>query len=596
MSEKTYQRDTKGEDYKGHQKDSNISREVNELMKHGADDHQAWAKLKSKFGNNQDMVNAVFDAFKDKLKYLTKKARKFKDAMFAKYPTLSVPELLKKAKKFVQKKHLSDEEFQMFFRMVVSDKASHLYYSLPNTSIAKTLGYDAVYAATSELNVKPEEQNIVEEIKRMHAETRPLHAQVVLQCLAYKDCSAEALTGSYDRLKHNAFSYVHPVLAALFFPKFNLIDEQMLMSNIGYIVKCKSERSPILTKPDYELYWSLISDPNENVCNDGHTAIVDLKNRYELQTRVWDSVLQLRQGKYYSDVQAINRFLLAIDNCKNNVYDAPDLTYVKDEGTILRKLLSAFSIRPTIISMNRLFGLIPGSSFGLGASPYDVSGISQITTVPMVTLRLPVNIAGTGRAVSLEEALTQPQWFVENKMIVPKTMQLVHSRDILVFYVGRRFQTINITRLNTPYNFNTLPMTVAGWESLNDYNVNYENVMTILGDVFALRSVVFVERSATKKNLIIGNSAGIVSEANIQDGYAENTYFLYDPQSASDMFRDNGAYVKNGPITVIPHVQPLNMASNVESFEQRARTRGTIFIYQKKGNNGQQNPLFGSFN
>ena len=157
---------------------------------------------------------------------------------------------------------------------------------------------------------------------------------------------------------------------------------------------------------------------------------------------------------------------------------------------------------------------------------------------------------------------------------------------------------MNIARLAVPYNFTNLPMTVTGWESLNEHPVSAPPIIDIMNDRYRLRSVVLVEKATSNegKSIIVGSSAMIISPVDDSADRYEETYFLYDPQSASDMFRDNGAYVKNGPITVIPHVQPLNMASNVESFEQRARTRGTIFIYQKKGNNGQQNPLFGSFN
>ena len=43
------------------------------------------------------------------------------------------------------------------------------------------------------------------------------------------------------------------------------LERQTIIGNIGHIVKCKHERRPVSYLPDYELYWSLITDPNETV-------------------------------------------------------------------------------------------------------------------------------------------------------------------------------------------------------------------------------------------------------------------------------------------------------------------------------------------
>jgi hypothetical protein len=403
---------------------------------------------------------------------------------------------------------------------------------------------------------------------------------VVLQSLTYRDCAPEAITGGTEVRANNTnwYSYVHPIIAALFFPKIGLLDEHMLIANMGHIVKCKYEGKPLVTKPDFELYWDLITDPNERVCHHS-SSIRDLSNRFLLQTKLWDAVFCLRQGKFYND--RLNDFMLTIDNCKNNIYDAPDFTYVKDEGTMLRRLLSAFSIRPTIVTTSRLYGLL-GQQYG-NSGALSAAGITEVTTVPMVNLRLPIHISNTRSvAVSLEDALTQPQWYIENKTIVPKSQSIMHSRDVLFFYVGRRFQTVNLTRFNAPYNFNSLPMTIAGWEAVNDRVVNFETTMTLLHDTYELRSVVMVERSRAYRNLIIGSTAAIRIPRNIHDNVYDETTLLYDPQGASEMFlaTDGASYKRNQAVTVIPAETPF-APSNVESFYKRASTRGTIFMYQK---------------
>jgi hypothetical protein len=246
----------------------------------------------------------------------------------------------------------------------------------------------------------------------------------------------------------------------------------------------------------------------------------------------------------------------------------------------MRRLLSAFSIRPTIISINRIWGLFNGVQFGY-TNPLDIHSISKITRIPMITLRLPLNINNGNTAVHLDEALSQTQLFVENKTIVPKAMQLIHSDEVIVFYIPRRFQTVNMIR-NIPCHFSSLPMTVAGWEQLNDHPVNFDFAMTLFNEVYNLRSVVLVESSAVNKNLIIGSSAAILVQNDISTGYYDSTCLLYDPQGANEIFKYGDGYGSNGPITVIPTTSAFNAPAGIESFAERARKRGTVFIYQKK--------------
>jgi hypothetical protein len=358
------------------------------------------------------------------------------------------------------------------------------------------------------------------------------------------------------------------------------------MSNIGYIVKQKVDEKPVNTLPDHNLYWAMVTDPNDVACTPTN-PITDLKNRYELQTQLWDAVLHLRQGQYYyPDSSGLSKFMVALENCKNIIHDAPDLTYVKDEGTILRRILSAFSLYPTYVSINRLWGLLAGTQVGYPTAPVETTGFGHITRVPMITLRLPLNIrGGIGQPVSLEDALTQPQWFVENKVIVPKSMSIIHSTDVLFFYVGRRYQTVNIARMALPYNFTNLPMTVTGWESLNEYPVIAPNQIPIMNETFILRSVVLVEKAESfeGKSIIVGSSAMVRIPCDPKDGNMEETCVLYDPQTAGFMYRaDNETkYDREHPVKVIPCEQPFNTKGKIASFDERARCRGTIFMYQK---------------
>jgi len=595
--EKTGHREA--EEYKGSQKDSTIGREVSELMKNGFNDDIAWSRLQSKHAGNRDLINAIFDAYKSRLSEVHRRAKKFRELILTKYSALSDAELFRKARKYKKKYNMSDDDFNMFFILVTSDKMAQTLFSLPNSSMAKTLGYDQLFATANELKVKPEEYSVVEEIKKMHATTKDLHAQVIIQSLSYRDIAPEAITGKYDATKHNPYSCIHPVVAALFLPRVKILDEMMLMANIGHIVTCKAERKPIMTKPDLELYWNMVSDPNDNVCNSHQSAIHDLKNRFELQTRLWEAVLLLRQGRYYgSELSLSNKFLMAVENCRNSVYESADLAYVKDEGTVMRKLLNAFSFRPTIVSLRRLISMVPGTTLPFGMSPLDMTGISNVTTVPMITLRLPLNLSGTQKALALKDSLNQVQHFIEHKMLVPKTMEIVYSRDVIFFYVARRFQTLNITRLNTPYNFNNLPMTVAGWEKLNDFPVDFEPFININNDTFNLKSVILAESNKYRRNLIVGSSAVVVKSSDDDLGANETIAFMYDPQAVAEKYLPDqtaqSTYTNQTPVTWIPYTTPYG-ATGVTSLAERARTNGTVYMYVRSGVDSARrslNPLF----
>lgn len=564
------------------------NKEVSKLFGKDKSDHEILSELKQKYGN-EGAVEKVFDAYKERQTMIFRKARKFKQLILARYSryNLTSPQLLKKARKYQKKYDLSDDEFNVFLRIALTDK--HVIGAsstmLPNTAMSKTLGYATTVTSQERLKVKPDEMDTLQDILRLHGETRSLHSKVVLQSLTYRDCAPEAITGEYRHNVSDVYSYVHPVVAALFLPRVELLDEHMLIANLSGIIKTKHEGKPILTKPDYQVYWNLITDPNDTVC-DMSSPLKDLHHRCQLQARLWDSVLKLRQGQYYGD--ALSEFLVAVDSCRNNIYDAPDLTYVKDEGTVLRRLLAAFSLRPTVVSTTPMYGVASNNPH------LSAAAITQLTNVPMINLRLPINVQGNSVALHLDNARQQAQWFVENKMLVPKNQSIMYSWGVLFFYVGRRYQTINLSRVSAPYNFNSLPMTVNGFEAINDIIVNFDKELTISDDLYQLRSVVIVEKAdvpngtdnSQRFKLVTGCTAAIVVPRDIQAGVYDESVLLYDPQGAGEQFQSGGNYTRNAPITYIPVEDQFN-GGDVDSFYKRASTRGTCFMYVKKqeGNN-----------
>ena len=532
------------------------------------------------------VVDTVFDYYKKRLEHIKAKSNKFKQALLRKYSmaNLSTDEIIRKAKKYTKKYDLSDGEFSMFINMLLNDPSQpyHSIYNIPSTPMSRTLGYSVDAVMGDKLVIGENDFPHFKKIMELEQLTRQLHNQLVLQTLSYTDCGPDALNGKFDKLKHNAFAHVHPIIAAMFLPKVPYLDEHILLASIANIIKCKNEGKPIMTQHEYELYWDLITDPNQSVCvTDNTKTMEDLKNRVVLQSKLWESVMHLRLGRYYEDDTA--GFLNAIETCNNSIFDAPDLAYSHDEGTILRRILNAFSLRPTVVSVSSLSGM----SATLSTMSIPAASYTQVTTVPMINLRLPRQLGSSPTnltTVSLTDSLNQPQWFIEGKTLVPKSQSIVHSRDVIFFYVDRRFKAFNYASMNKPYMFTGLPPTLSGLDSVNDMRVQFNPDIRIGNDDFDLRSVVFVEVTNFGDKggkAITGCSAGIVIPADPDKGVAVEEYFQYDPQGAGfTHVLDDGSQVNYAPIAALRKVG-YGMTEE-RAFYPLAERRGTIFMYVKR--------------
>lgn len=572
-----------------HEKTLNM--EVRKLMKSNktsltCDQKQ---KLREKY-KDEDFIDEILDEYQKRQRKVYKKAKKFAQLIRDRYGSQNYPlsKVLQKALKYKCKYGLSDDEFSEFkkiYEQEITGKVDITKY-YPRTRMAKTLD-DMKGDGSSGLKIHESEYPILNQILERYAVSKSLHAQILLQSLTYNDCAIEAITGDYNDHIDTPSHHVHSILVAMFVPLFDIFDRQMLHANLAGIVKLKHEGRPIKTRPDYELLYDIITDPNDIVC-DMDSAITDLRNRINLQTRVWENVLKLRKGQYYGPESAF--FLEAIDNCNINVYDAPDLMYHQDEGAILRRLLSAFSLRPTIVSTIPLFG-VPNHS------PYASASVMQnVSSIQMITVRLPPSLINTGYSINLTDTMEQPQYYIEDGSLVPKSQSVIFSKNVLIFYVNRRFQHLNFRKLRTPYNFERLPATISGIQKLNTRRVEYEDEIEIGNEVYILRSVVFVEKDRFGKDIITGSTAGITILPDIQNNIFETSHIIYDPVGASIKRYDNrpgGDITSHKPFSFID--AKVRLGSDNENFYDKAATQGTIFIYAKRNTMGKNDDDFYGF-
>jgi hypothetical protein len=469
-----------------------IEREVASILKRNKNksSYQIMEELKAKY-RDDEVVDSIMRKYNDKMKRVKKLAEKIRERLHAKHPNLSLKEYVEKVTEYKKKYEFDDSEMDIILKLLFLNREgvpSQELYETNVTEMSKALGFQpASWHMSGKLRVAKDELDPANSIRTIAAATKELHNQVTIQSIIYDECSTALYGYNYDPTRINMFSFVHPVVAALFIPKFELLDQHMLLASIAQIVDLKFEGHELRTLPEYELYWDMCTDPSEGACANKSKPFTDLLNRCNVQTKLWESVLNLRQGKFYTN--DLSSFILAIDQCKASVFDAADLAYVKDEGTILRKLFAAFSLRPTIVQTVPYYGITQN------ISNIPSLGSINITTLPMITFRIPmgVNRQVIGGGIVLDDAINQQQFYIHHRQITVKQQSILYSREILVFYVHRRYQTINYMRLTKPWEIAALPVTMSQFEQLQTSGIDFKSSFSTGTQTFNIKSGVAVE-------------------------------------------------------------------------------------------------------
>jgi hypothetical protein len=555
-------------------------------------------RLRSSYNDDQ-LVNKIQDLYIEKQSNLLKKAKKFADLIREKYSQSQTPfhVLLEKAHKYKVKYGLTDAEFAEFQRIyeqeLVGIKSVEVVQ--PATNIQKVLGGVSLDYHGSAMRMSGDDAKHAQELIAYNAATKSLHAQVLLQALKYKDCDLEALTGVYDRNLMKINDHVHPVVVALFLPKIKILENHFLYSNISSIVKARINGEKIVSLPDYELFYALTTDPNDVVC-DSKSTILDLLNRAKLQAQLWNCVLHLRSGQYYQP--SFKDFIASVDLCRLNKQDTPDFVYGRFDGVVIKRLVSAFSFRPTVVST------LPYMVTPIATNPYAMNMRPQVTAVPMINMRIPPR--ASGQNIDLGAAATQVQFFIENGQIVPKQTDLIWSRGVLIFYVDRRATSIKINDQLSQFNLTKLPAPIAGFEKLNTAEVTFEHAIAIREEVYILKSVVFSEVNVDEKgddtDVVIGSSAIVLRSLNaetesdyskrtskgeklvgeIKSELQTRTAIIYDPYSP--VLDDLDAARGRGPMHSLDMTAVVTAESKADekncSFKYLTAHKGTIFIYK----------------
>jgi hypothetical protein len=522
---------------------------------------------------DEDLVNKIQEVFMEKHSQIVKSAKKFAMAVRSKYASQNVPfhQLLMKARAHAKKHHLTDSEFAEFQRIYEQELAGSgsSEVVIPMTSIMKVLG-NITSGADAYFNVNEADYRNLQEILKLNDMSRPLHAQVLLQAIQYTGPDVAVLQGmTFDSKLNNPGDHVHPVVAALFIPKIKTIEQHFLYSNMSGIIKSRYNHQPLTTRPDYELFYNLVTDPNDVVC-DTRTPVADLLHRCNLQNQLWNSVLHLRNGQLYNP--SLREFTASVDVCRLNKYDNPDFVYGRHDGTIIKRLFSAFSFRPTMVAT------IPVANL-FAYNPYSQMIRPTVTSIPMINVRLSnfgtqaaaAAAAATGRTAPpaniLSAALSQTNQFLEGNSVVNRHTSVMYSREVLVFYVDRR--SFAFTAVNTLTNLARLPTSVAGFERINDIPLTFEPSISVEKETFNITSAVVAD---VNTSLEAGTSYVIGSDA-----------IIFERTAAA---ATAGNIVRYTPGTVITRKDTAAIkVIDITSAQKDISERGIILIYVNQAYN-----------
>jgi hypothetical protein len=549
----------------------NVDEEVKRLFRKNAGKFTSAdiKALRQKY-DDVEVAERIEKAYYEKFTNIEKKAKKFAQLIREKYSSQQQPfhVLLEKARAFKTKYELDEDEFAAFQRIyeqeLVGISSPEVYSA--NTNMMKVLGSVSIDYNGFNSKMSDADYKTLQELLKLHASSRPLHAQVVLQSMQYEDCAYEALSGEYKReMGHKAHEHVHPVVAALFLPKIDVLESHFLQSNIAGIVKSRYNNEPMSSRADYELFYALTNDPNDVVC-DNRSPVLDLLNRANVQNQLWNCVLNLRNGQYYN--ASFRDFIGAVDMCKLNRQDTPDFVYGRYDGTVLRRILSTFSFRPTVVSTMPIYNIV-------NVNPYQQNVRPKVTAVPMVNLKVPAVVDNV--AIGLNEALSQQQFVIENGVMVPRDTNIIYSRGVLFFFVDRRSDIFRTTPNMQPFDLARMPTAISGFERIHDRPIIVEPSIGIREDTYELRSVVVAETSRVKPGIVIGSSTLIMSQANVSKGIFDNGCVIYNPLGVLDTSVDQatGIQTRSNPIYDIEY-----SGSNGESFKELAEHKGIIFMYE----------------
>jgi hypothetical protein len=582
---------------------NNINDEVDKIFKKHKSGltQKEFMDLRNQYGD-VDFADKVQKAYINEDNRVTKKAKKVVRIMKEKYGEKQLPfhYLLEKAAQFKRKYNFSDAVFtrfqEIFEQELIGSKSKEVI--IPSTKMMKILGYlDLDYSKNSNKSLSDADARSIQEIIKLNSNPmfRDKQRQALMQSLTYKKFG---ILGEYKPELGDSTSgpLVHPVIAALFVNKIDIIDKHFLYSNLANIVDCRYNNKPLEYITDIKLFNALVRDPNDILCN-SHSPYTDLLARVKIQHCLWENVINFREGRYYR-VPAFNMLLQELENCDLLSNGEKSLMYGNSDGTILKRLLNAFSFRPTVIyHMPKEMD----TRVVFNSNPYQQIIRPIVSNTTLIHLKPPMQLDRSlpSPKITLTEALRQTQLIIEHGKMVLKETHVTYSNGVLFFYVDRRLSKMHPTRLagttfsNIELNFSSgIPYSVINsYDTINDIEVIVQDFININNHTYILKSVVCAETLPLHdKEVIINSSTIFTLNKDLAQGGLRKDWYRYDPIGLNNL-NTSSEHVTTGiniPLSQINYDRSIN---NEIGTDYLLKNRGIIYVYGLMSDDGSTHSM-----
>ena len=567
----------------GKEIDERASSLVNKLFK--SDDilheNDIIRNLREVYKNDEKLMGKAHKYFVKRFNAINEHAKEFKKKLLEKYQYMDLTKIMKKASEYAAKYRMTPAEYHLFVNLIKKDHAGKFnkYTYEERTDMGRALGYEP--KKFIKLSYSPEDKKYLDSIMNFYKQCMKLDKTVKVNALTYKDCDPIVINAKFNKYSDNkeGSQIIHPLLAAMFIPKISAFDERMLMTSIPYIITSIYNGDDIKDYPNKFLYDDIVTDKNQPAYS-AMSPYQDLYTRSVLQAKLWEGVLQLRNGNFYHfDNEEFNE---VISKYPANIFDAPDMLFAQDAGNILRRIMNAFSFNPTVVKVIKT----NDKYYALENGTYKVKvddDKKYVSIVPMINVRLPTENQERYN-IKLDDNIKSSQWFSKEDDLtpVPYEQKIINSEGVLIFYVNRSYNTISVSteeqdlekKLMNRHNLaessiyqnyvNSLPLMFSNVQKINDMSIKAPENLTVNGHQFKLRSVVLAESVKLGDVRIIGDTSAII--------YGEgNHVFYYNPSIAGKPYEGNVS-------DTVKTYTPITVATP-DSASDAVSTNGMIYIY-----------------
>ena len=595
-------------------KSINIGDEVDNIFLQYAKKKQKFTQrdfmeLREKY-DDIDLANQIQKAYLIKHSYITKKAKKVVNVIKKKYGSQNLPYhyLLEKALIFKKKYKFSDAVFMAFMEIYEREllgKSSNEIL-LPSTKMMDVLGYVDIKYAPNQKKISDTDYKYIQEIIKINATTKQLYSYIVQQTILYDDTLITNFVNRPYKPQNgdsNVGPLVHPVIGAIFIHKNSIVDSHFLFSNMANIVESRFNQQPLKYLADIKLFNALIRDSNDIVCNSS-SPYADLLTRIKIQVNLWDTVLSLRQGRFYNR-PSFSSLLLELQTCNIISNDETIIMYGNTDGILLRRLLGAFSFKPTVIVSltGQMYTSQPMINTPIisynNNNPYKQLVRPVVMYVPIINIKIPINMTSTSTySINFSDHFNTNDVVFENNMMVHRQRQILYSHGVIFFHVDRRklnsYEIIKLSGLTfnshirypsglpqtIMHNYSQInhDVTVELGEALEINNVNYDLKSVILGETIKLPKYPNqINNSETKEVIVNSSTLLFIRETNNADlSVISNNVFHYDPIGLNQRYSST---FKEEPFVPVPPILEDSSITQL-NYKQLYEKYGIIYMFK----------------